>query len=92
MLSTWSVYLPHDVSEIGFILHRKHANQLYLQFDKIAVLEVNVVDDFDVDVLILVDELRVKVPKQHDVPIDNDFASVCLVLFLIWKLFENKQG
>ena len=80
------MYLPHNVSEIGFILHRKHANQLYLQFYKIAVLKIDIVDNFYVKVLVLIDELRIKVPEQHNVPVHDDLTRICLVLFFVWKL------
>ena len=86
------VYLPHNVSEIRFILHRENAYQLYLQFYKIAVLKVDIVDNFYVNVLVLINELRVKVPKQHNVPIHDDLTRICLVLFFVWKLWGKKMG
>lgn len=81
----------HYVSEIRFILHRKHTNQLYLQFDKIAVLKVDIVDYFYVNVLVLVNELRIKVPKEHNVPVHDDLTRICLVLLFVWQRLRPRR-
>jgi hypothetical protein len=71
------------VPEVGLILHREHADELYLELDEVAVVEVDVVDHLDVDVLVLVDQVGVKVLEQHDVPVHHDFPRVGLVLLLV---------
>ena len=77
--------------EVGLILHREHAYELYLELDEVAVVEVDVVDHLDVDVLVLVDEVGVEVLEQHDVPVDDDLSRVGLVLLFVWYLCGKRK-
>lgn len=72
--------------EVCFVLDGEHADELYLELDEVAVVEVDVVDHLDVDVLVLVDEVGVEVLEQHDVPVDDDLSRVGLVLLFVWYL------
>lgn len=79
-------YLPHDVPEVSLVLDRKHANEFYLQFHEVAIVEIDVVDHLHIYVLILVDEIRIKVLEQHYVPVYNNLTSICLILLFVWQL------
>ena len=70
--------------KVSFILNREHANELNLQLDQVAILKVNVVDYLHVDVLVLIYQLRVEVPEEHDVPVHNDLSCVRLIFVLEW--------
>ena len=87
MIKRWGwLHLPHDVPEVCFVLHGEHADELYLELDEVAVIEVDVVYHLDVDVLVLVNEIGVEVLEQHDVPVHDDLPRVGLVLLLVWYL------
>ena len=77
--------------EVCFVLHGEHADELYLELDEVAVVEVDVVDHLDVDVLVLVDEVGVEVLEQHDVPVDDDLSRVGLVLLFVWYLCRKRK-
>ena len=69
--------------EVGFVLDGEHADELYLELDEVAVIEIDVVYHLNVDVLVLVNEVGVEVLEQHDVPVHHDFPRVGLVLLLV---------
>ena len=64
-----------------------------MQLDKITVLEIDGVDYFDVNVLILINQLGIKIPKKHNIPIYDNFAGICLIFFTegqLWILERKK--
>ena len=76
--------------EVGLVLHGEHADELNLELDEVAVVEIDVIYHLDVDVLVLIDEIGVEVLEQHDIPVHNDLPRVRLVLLLVWYLKNMK--
>ena len=71
--------LPHNLSEVLLIFDAEHTDQVNLQLEKLAEIKINIFDHLDINILIMVDKLGVKVLEQLNIPVDNNNSRVILL-------------
>ena len=82
----------HDFPEVILVFDREHANEIDNLLHESWKLKVNILNQRYKNVLIIVNQVGIKVFKQNNIPVDNNFTSLCLigvqnlVLFVASKL------
>jgi len=74
------LYQPlHDLPKVLFILNTKHANKVNDFLDKRRILEVYTLNQSDKYVFVIIYQVSIEILKQNNIPINNDFTSICLL-------------
>ena len=74
----------HNLSKILFVFMRKHAYHIKLHLYKCHMIKINVLNHFLVNVLILIDQIIIKVFKKQNVPVYNQLSCLSLMFFLLF--------
>lgn len=74
------LYQPlHDLPKVLFILNTEHANKVNDFLDKRRILEVYTLNQSDKYVFVIIYQVSIEILKQNNIPINNDFTSICLL-------------